>query len=311
MIEVRGLTKRFEAFLALDDISFEARPGQILALVGPNGSGKSTTMKCIAGLISPTRGEILANGTPITGQKRNWLSYLPQQVSFPENLTGKEVIGFYSRLRKLDPEFREHALEVSQLNGFSNRAVREYSAGMLQRLGIAVALMPETLAVVLDEPTAGLDPDAVSRFRKLLEAMRARGQTIILSSHALTEVEALADRVAILVRGRLVACESMRHFRDRLAQHALMRITLRELRTEFLEFVSRAGAVSAEIIGSDLVVTAPAANRLELLRTLESGGADIEKFSTEEPTLESLYLRYTRENIGNDTGASAASSLRI
>lgn len=311
MIEVRGLTKRFGAFLAVDDVSFEARAGEILALVGPNGSGKSTTMKCIAGLISPTRGEILANGASIAGQKRDWLSYLPQKVSFPEHLTGKEVIGFYSQLRKLDPKFTGRALEVSQLNGFSNRAVREYSAGMLQRLGIAVALMPETSVVVLDEPTAGLDPDSVLHFRKLLLAMRARGQTVLLSSHALTEVEALADRVAILVRGRLAACESIRHFRERLARHALMRITLRELRTEFVELVSRAGAVSAEIIGSDLVVTAPAASRLELLRTLQGRGADIEKFSTEEPSLESLYLRYTRENTGNDTGASAASSLRI
>jgi Cu-processing system ATP-binding protein len=311
MIEVRGLTKRFGAFLAVDDVSFEARAGEVLALVGPNGSGKSTTMKCIAGLISPTHGEILANGAPIAGQKRDWLSYLPQKVSFPENLTGKEVIGFYSRLRKLDPKSREHALEVSQLNGFSNRAVREYSAGMLQRLGIAVAIMPETSVVVLDEPTAGLDPDAVSRFRALVLAMRARGQTVLLSSHALTEVEAVADRVAILVRGRLAACESIRHFRDRLAQHAVMRITLREVRTEFVELVSRAGVGSAEIIGSDLVVTASAANRLELLRTLESGGADIEKFSTEDPSLESLYLRYTRENTGNATGASAAGSLRI
>jgi Cu-processing system ATP-binding protein len=311
MIEVRGLTKRFGAFLAVDDISFEARAGEILALVGPNGSGKSTTMKCIAGLISPTRGEILANGASIAGQKRDWLSYLPQKVGFPESLTGKEVIGFYSRLRKLDPKFREHALEVSQLNGFSNRAVREYSAGMLQRLGIAVALMPETSVVVLDEPTAGLDPDAVSRLRTLLLAMRARGQTIILSSHALTEVEALADRVAILVRGRLAACEPIQHFRDRLTQHALMRITLREPRSEFVALVRRAGAVSAEILGSELVVTAPEANRLELLRTLESSGAGIEKFSTEEPSLESLYLRYTRENTGNATGASAAGSLRL
>jgi ABC-2 type transport system ATP-binding protein len=171
--------------------------------------------------------------------------------------------------------------------------------------------MPETSVVVLDEPTAGLDPDAVSRLRTLLLAMRVRGQTIILSSHALTEVEALADRVAILVRGRLAACESIQHFRDRLAQHAFMRITLREPRSEFVALVRHAGAVSAEILGSELVVTAPEANRLELLRTLESSGAGIEKFSTEEPSLESLYLRYTRENTGNATGASAAGSLRL
>lgn len=311
MIQVRGLTKRFGAFLAVDDVSFEAGPGEIFALVGPNGSGKSTTMKCIAGLIFPTRGEILTNGAPVAGQKRDWLSYLPQKVGFPENLTGKEVIGFYSRLRKLAAVSGERALEASQLNGFSNRAVREYSAGMLQRLGIAVALMPETPVVVLDEPTAGLDPDAVLRFRKLLVAMRARGQTIVLSSHALTEVEALADRVAILVHGRLVTCEPIQHFRKRLAQHALLRITLRQPQSEYCELVSRSGAMSAEIIGSDLVVRAPAADRLEILRALEAGGAYIEKFSTEEPSLESLYLRYTREGTGNHSGAIPAGGLRF
>lgn len=311
MIQVRGLTKRFGTFLAVDDVSFEAGPGEIFALVGPNGSGKSTTMKCIAGLISPTRGEILANGAPVAGQKRDWLSYLPQKVGFPENLTGKEVIGFYSRLRKLAAVSGERALEVSQLNGFSNRAVREYSAGMLQRLGIAVALMPETPVVVLDEPTAGLDPDAVLRFRKLLVAMRTRGQTIILSSHALTEVEALADRVAILVRGRLAACESILRFRERLAQHTVMRITLREPRAEFRELVIHSGGASAEIVGAELVVTTPAANRLDILHRLESGGAHIEKFSTDEPPLESLYLRYTREDNGDHSDAVSVVGLRV
>jgi Cu-processing system ATP-binding protein len=309
MIQVRGLTKQFGALVAVDNVSFEAAPGEVLALIGPNGSGKTTIMKCIAGLIAPTRGEIVVNGKSAAAQTRLWLSYLPQKVSFPENLTGKEVIGFYSRLRRLDPGLSVRALEMSQLNGFSNRDVREYSAGMLQRLGIAVALMPEAQVVALDEPTAGLDPDATRCFRDSLFAARTRGQTVIISSHALAEVEAVADRIAILVRGHLVACEPIQHFREWVAQHALLRITLTQVPSAVCELVRQSGATSTEMVGRDFVVTARATDRLRILRALEAEGARIERFSTEEPSLETLYLRYTHENAAGHSDGNAADGL--
>jgi len=302
MIEVRKLTKRFGTVLAVNDVSFRAESGEILALVGPNGSGKSTTMKCIAGLISPTAGEIVVNGKRANGGRREWLSYLPQEVGFSENLTGEELIGFYSRLRNLAPGAIQHALEISGLNGFGKRAVREYSVGMLQRLGIAIALMPETPVVILDEPTAGLDSDAVAKLRELLASMRARGQTVIVSTHVLSEIESLADRVAILSGGRLVACEPISSFRERLAQQARMRITLRQPENKWCETARSAGARSAEMAGSELVITTPSANYLPVLRALGIEGANIEHFSTEEPTLESLYLRCIRENSRNHAG---------
>ena len=302
MIEVRKLTKRFGAVLAVNDVSFRAESGEILALVGPNGSGKSTTMKCIAGLIAPTAGEIIVNGKAANGSRRDWLSYLPQEVGFPESLSGEEIIGFYSRLRNLAPGAIQHALEISGLNGFGKRAVREYSVGMLQRLGIAITLMPEAPVVILDEPTAGLDSDAVSRLREFLASMRARGQTVIVSTHVLSEIESLADRVAILAGGRLVACEPIRNFRERLAQQARMRIALQKPENKWCELAKSAGAQSAELAGSELVITAPSANYLPVLRALERTGAIVEHFSTEEPTLESLYLRCIRENSCNHAG---------
>lgn len=306
MIQLQGLTKQFGAFVAVNNVSFEVVPGEILALIGPNGSGKSTIMKCIAGLIAPSHGEILVNGNPVARQKRDWLSYLPQKVSFAENLTGREVISFYARLRKLAPECSQRALAVSNLNGFGNRSVSQYSAGMVQRLGIAVALMPETKVLVLDEPTASLDPDAVQQFGKSLTAARSRGQAIVVSSHALAEVEALADRVAILVHGRLVAYESIRHFRDWITQHARLRITLAKATPSLCEVARREGAVAAEMSASELLVTAPVDDRWRILRAIEERGARVLRFSTEEPSLESLYLRYTREDsVGYCAGASA------
>jgi ABC-type multidrug transport system ATPase subunit len=176
---------------------------------------------------------------------------------------------------------------------------------MLQRLGIAVALMPEAQVLVLDEPTASLDPDAVQRCGEYLSASRSRGQAIIVSSHVLAEVEALADRVGILVHGRLVACEPIRHFREWIAQHATLRITLADPLSDYRNVALRSGAVASEMSGPDLLVTAPADERWRILRALEAAGAQIRRFSTEEPSLESLYLRYVRENsVGNPTGAA-------
>lgn len=302
MIQVHKLTKRFGAFLAVDHVSFEVAPGEIVALVGPNGSGKSTTMKCIAGLIAPSEGEIMVNGASVVLGRRDWLSYLPQKVGFPENLTGREVASFYSRLRKLPAATTQRAMELSQLNGFGGRAVREYSVGMLQRLGIAIVLTAETPIVVLDEPTAGLDPDAVLRFRELLVAMRARGQAVIVSTHVLSEAETLADRVAILMRGRLVACEPIRAFRERLAQQSRMRIALRQPADRWRDLAISAGAVSAEAAGSELLIGCPAESYLPILHALERDGASIQQFATEEAALETLYLRYIHENSGNDIG---------
>lgn len=309
MIRIQGLTKYFGRFLALDNVSFEAQRGEILALIGPNGSGKSTILRCIAGLTTPTRGEITVDGSPAAGKTRDWLSYLPQKVSFPESLTGKELVGFYARLRKLPLSVTEGAMEMSQLNGFGERPVHEYSAGMLQRLGIAIAVMPDAPVVVMDEPTAGLDADAVCRFRDLLWQMRARRQTVIVSSHALAEVEALADRIAILVRGRLIACEPLHQFRGWLAQRAAMRVRLREAKGNVCEAVLQSGAISAELIGTDLIVVAGAERRLEILHALERRGAHIEQFSTEEPSLESLYLGYTHEDSHNQSGVVASDGL--
>jgi ABC-type multidrug transport system ATPase subunit len=309
MIQLRRLTKRFGTFAAVNDVSFKAAPGEILALIGPNGSGKSTIMKCIAGLIWPTQGDILVNGKPAAARKRDWLSYLPQKVSFSENLTGSEVISFYARLRKLTPAFNERALAISNLNGFGNRPVSQYSAGMLQRLGIAVALMPEAQVLVLDEPTASLDTDGVQRFGELVTVARSRGQAIIVSSHALAEVEALADRVGILVHGRLVACEPIRHFRDWIAQHAMLRITVSEPLAALCQVARQSGAIAAEITDSDLLVTAPADARCNILRAIESAGGRVQRFFTEEPSLESLYLRYTREDRASHPDGAPADSL--
>ena len=303
MIEIKHLTKRFGAFTAVDDVSLQIKPGEIFAILGPNGSGKTTTLKCVAGLVSPSAGQVLVDGLdPWTDAVRakRLFSYLPQRVAFPEMLTAREILQFYCRLRKLPTERVAQVLASSKFNGFGDKPVREFSGGMVQRLGIALLTLADAPLLLLDEPTTGLDPEASARLRDLLVARRNEGKTVLLTSHILSEVEDVADRVAILVQGRLVTVESVAVLRQHLMAACHIRISLLNPDSRFLATARRAGASAAELHDSRLLVTSRAEDRLAILQALEEAGACIERFSTEEPSLEEIYLRYVYENAAPD-----------
>ncbi len=217
MIQVEHFTKRYGKFTAVNDISFEVQRGEVFAFLGPNGSGKTTTMKAIVGLNVPTAGRILINGIDVHRQPKEakrFVSYLPQRVIFPENLTAREVMRFYDRVRKLPKALADEALAAANFNGFSDKVVSEFSGGMIQRLGLAVASMPDAPILLLDEPTANLDPQGVKRFREFILEQKQKGKTIVFSTHLLSEAEQLADRVGIFVSGKLVAQESIENLRQ-------------------------------------------------------------------------------------------------
>lgn len=217
MIQVEHLTKRYGKFTAVNDISFTTKEGEVFAFLGPNGSGKTTTMKSLVGLNVPTSGRILVNSLDVQRYPkatRQFMSYLPQRVVFPENQTAREVMRFYCRLRKLPLARADEALERARFNGFADRLVSEFSGGMIQRLGLAVVTLPDAPILLLDEPTANLDPQGVKRFREFLLNQKESGKTIIFSTHLLQEAEQLADRVGIFVSGRLVAQESIETLRQ-------------------------------------------------------------------------------------------------
>ncbi|HXF04263.1 MAG TPA: ABC transporter ATP-binding protein [Blastocatellia bacterium] len=300
MIEIEHLTKRFGDFVAVDDLSLEVRSGETFALLGPNGSGKTTTLKCLVGLVRPTSGEIRVQGLNLQTEgraARRLMSYLPQRVTFPENLTAREVLEFYCRLRKLSPDRIEKLFAESQFDfdGFADKSVGEFSGGMVQRLGLAVACLPDTPILVFDEPTVSLDPEGVIHFRRFLAALKDRGKTIIFSSHALADVEAVADRVGILVGGRLVAVESVAALREEVARRSRLRIRLHPSQSAWAEVARQAGASDAQLEGEELLITSLPTRRWEILEALRTAGAIIEDFATEEPSLEEIYLRYIHE----------------
>src|SRR5581483_6998284 len=256
------------------------------------------------GLVSPTAGEVLINCLDAGSvQARRGISYLPQRVAFPEMLTAREILDFYCRLRKLPLTRADQALAAARFNGFGDKPIREFSGGMVQRLGIALLALVDAPALLLDEPTTGLDPQASAGLRELLVARRNEGKTVVLTSHLLSEVEELADRVAILVQGKLVAVEPVRALRQHLLGISRISITVLNPHERWLATARRSGAAAAELTGSRLLVTARPEDRLRILQALEAAGARIERFATEEPSLEDVYLRYVYENVAADTFA--------
>jgi ABC-type multidrug transport system ATPase subunit len=296
-IQVSKLTKRFRDFIAVNDVSFDIERGETFALLGPNGSGKTTTLKCLVGLTLPTAGKITVDGLDVARRARaakRLMSFLPQRVGFSDQLTGREVLEFYCRLRRIPRVRIDETINTPDFhfNGFFNKAVSEFSGGMTQRLGLAVACLPDAPILVLDEPTVSLDPGGAIQFRDFLASMKRKGKTIVFTSHMLADVEQLADRVGIMVQGRLVAVQSIEALRKELMRSARLRITLSKLDSQFVEAAKRAGAIDVTLEENSLVLTSSAENRLNILRAIEDSGGQIESFATEELSLEDMYMKY-------------------
>ncbi len=301
MITIRGLTKKYDEFYAVQDVSLDIRHGETFAFLGPNGGGKSTTLKCIVGLSAPTAGDILVDGIDIRKsprEARRRLSYIPQHVSFPDNLTVSEVTAFYSRLRRAEPSRVAEVATATrfQFNGFSDKPVGTLSGGMIQRLGLLVACLPDVPLLVLDEPMINLDPEGAIGFRDFLFKMKGQGKTILFSSHMLADVEQLADRVGIFVAGRLASVQSVDGLREALNRRSKMRLDVRPLGCREVEIVRAAGAREASIERDRLVVACRPEQRMAILQALETAGVQIVEFATEDPSLEDFYLSYLRQS---------------
>jgi len=291
MIEYRDAVKRFGANVALDRLSVRIARGEAVALLGPNGSGKTTTLKMAAGLIKPDAGTVLVGEPPSCPWEpaaRRVLSFLPQRVAFPDALTGREVVEFYRRLRGAPAERSKAVLRFASLNGASERAVGTYSGGMVQRLGLAVAMLPDADLLLLDEPTAALDPDGLCAFYGLVERRQATGHTIFFTSHQVGDVERLADRFLVLSNGKLVAELTQGELRDTLAQRGVMRVRL-DRRPPGLVEAARAIAPSATWAGGELIVPGPASLRLRVLDLVRGAGAEVRGLVAEDGRLEALY----------------------
>lgn len=220
VLSLHTLSKAYNAHLVVNDVSLDLHQGECLALVGHNGAGKTTIFKMVLGLIKPTAGDIAVFGHD--PGVSDVIGFLPESVSFYASLTGREHLRFFAKLRKTVGTDFDQLLERVGLEDVGDRYVGGYSKGMRQRLGLAQALIGNPKLLILDEPTSGLDPSSRRRFYRMLDHLREGGTTIILSSHALTEVEAYTSDVAILREGKLLAHGPL----ARLARQASLPVTL-------------------------------------------------------------------------------------
>src|SRR5512140_123004 len=216
LIETRNLVKRYGDKVAVNDVSFDVRAGEIFGFLGPNGAGKTTTIKMIVGLLRPTSGSVKVAGYDVQTQPMQAKAasgYVPDTPNLYAKLTGRELLRFVSDLydldRKLASQRAEDLLGMFDLTGAANDTIDSYSHGMQQKIALAAALVHDPKVLVLDEPTVGLDPKSARLIKDILRQLADRGAAVMLSTHILEIAERMCDRIGIIDKGRLIAVGTM------------------------------------------------------------------------------------------------------
>lgn len=293
IIELEGAVKRFGAVEAVRGVSFSLPPGSRVALVGHNGAGKTTLMKMMLGLTRPNAGRIrVLGGDPAEGvsEIRRRIGWLPENVTFNGALTGREVLCFFARLKGEPARVADALLERVGLGASARRGIGTYSKGMRQRLGLAQALLGNPRALLLDEPTTGLDPEVRQGLYDILAELSGQGTTILLSSHALEELEERMDRVVILDHGHLVADGTMDELRHIARLPVRLRVTLKgESEPDWLGALD----VTRRPGGRIVEISCSSEAKMELLRRA-AADARILDLDMALPTLDELYVHFLR-----------------
>ncbi|MGV3578509.1 ABC transporter ATP-binding protein [Brevundimonas sp.] len=293
VIETRNLTKTYGAVRALDGLSLSIPRGGVYGVLGPNGAGKSTLFRILLGLIRPTDGEAVVMGGRIgdVAASRRMGSMI-ETPRFPPFMTARQVLVWLSAAHGLRPDDARVAgwLERVGLTEAGDRKVRGFSVGMLQRLGVAAALITEPELVILDEPTSGMDPPGIQEMRALIRSLSEKdGITVVLASHQLLEVQRVCDRVAIMNRGKLVREGAVSEL---TASGERLRLSVTPL-SKTLEIVSSTPGASGVIEGDAVMATLKRAETPALLRALVNGGVDIDEARWVGADLESVFMTET------------------
>lgn len=297
MLTASHLTRRFDSRLAVDDVSMRLYSGEIFALLGPNGAGKTTTLRMLAGLIEPSSGDVRVGTdamTPINAPRlRNRIGLLTETPGLWDRLTVRQNLLVYAQLYGLSRPAAavDEALDRFDIRARGNDVAAELSKGLKHRVALARALIHRPEILLLDEPTAGLDPESARDVRNLIVQLRGERRTILLSTHNLDEAERVADRVAVM-RTRLVAVDTPKALRARLFGAAL-KVVLTQQAEAFVKVVDGAGIreVRSDILALYIGVDDAAKRAPAVVRRLVAAGADIQSVMPEEQSLEAVYLK--------------------
>jgi len=284
MIKVTNLTKKFGDFTAVDNLSFEVAPGEAVALWGPNGAGKTTVIRCLLGLYS-AQGELRVNGRDVRseGKKvRSLVGYVPQELAFYDDLSARNTLRFYARLKGVPTQRVEDVLAEVGLSDHGDKLVAALSGGMKQRLALASALLANPPLLMLDEPTSNLDATARDDFMRLLLRQKAEGKTLLMTSHRLEEIEILATRVLVLEDGGLkMMCESSSELADQLGMQIGLKLVIPQaMRDSALKLLQARGYHAANN-GTGLRVSVSPSAKAAPIRTLLDADIEINDFEVD------------------------------
>ncbi|MDD4127013.1 MAG: ABC transporter ATP-binding protein [Methanomicrobium sp.] len=307
MIQTENLVKDYNGKRAVDNLNMEVLDGEIFGFLGPNGAGKSTTILMLTGMIEPTSGSCTIDGVnvalnPLKGKEI--LGYLPEDVGFYRNLTGYENLDYLGKFYPMTKSEREERIEILlksvRLNDVTQK-VGEYSRGMNQRLGLALALLNDPKVVILDEPTANLDPEGVLRYREIIKELEKEGKTVLICSHILSEVRAVCTTLGIISQGSLVAKGSVEEVEDELILQSStpQKIVIRSINPgvyDFVETISNPEILGFERLENGIEIRVKKDIRKALAEELEGNCSGITEMYLDRPGLEDLFLKvYRRE----------------
>ena len=234
MIEVKNVTKKYGSFVAVDDISFTINDGEVVGFLGPNGAGKSTTMNMITGYIEQTEGNIIVNGFDTikkSKKAKKEIGYMPEGVPLYTDLTVKEFVTYMAELRKVERKLKkekvQEVLKETGLNEMQNKLIKNLSRGQKQRVSLAGTLVADPKILILDEPTVGLDPKQITEIRSLIKNL-GKKHTVILSSHILSEVSQICDRVIIINNGKIVAVDTPENLEKKVSDSNKVYVTVED-----------------------------------------------------------------------------------
>ena len=289
VIEVKNITKKYKDIIAVKNVNFDVKKGEIFGFLGPNGAGKTTTIRTLLGFLKPNHGEAFIFGKNIKDNivdiRRN-VGYIPGELNLYEHLTGRQCLNYFSSIRNTNLSLLDELLEIFQLP--LDRKIKTYSRGMKQKLGIVQAFMDDPEIVIMDEPTSGLDPLLQQKFYQFLHNEKKKGRTMFFSSHILSEVDKVCDRVGIIREGKLVALERVENLKRKKGKR--IRLKIKEDSKELLSLTN------AQIIDGwiEFVTEDSIDEVIKKIAKFSIIDLDIQEFS-----LEDIFMRYYDEGGDN------------
>jgi ABC-2 type transport system ATP-binding protein len=304
-IEVRGLTKRFGNFTAVDNITFNVNNKEIFGFLGPNGAGKSTTIRMLCTLARPSGGDAKVNGYDLINEPdrvRESIGLVSEKMIMYDQLTAAENLRFFGNLYQMPKQKIERKIDellgLVNMSQWKNAQIKTYSTGMRQRINVIRALITEPRIIFMDEPTLGLDPQTTLSIRDLIRDINKTGTTVILTTHAMLEAEVLSDRIAIIDNGKIVALDTPANLKKLVkdADVTVFSVRIPNLTPSLVEHIKNLDCVAAidQPDAYDLKISARTSEGFDrIIDTIRHDGGNITMINTNEPTLEDVFLSVT------------------